>query len=90
MKVLLLTLLVGLFILLGIVLGSYLKKHKKFIDVSIGLAFGVMTILLLKEILPHAYLHLDENIENGALIIFKLVCSVLSGIIPTKLTITNT
>jgi len=80
---LLFTLLVGLFLLLGLFLGSYLKKHKWFIDLSVGLAFGVMSLLLFKEILPHAYMHLNENISNGGLAV--LIIGVLIGFISLSL-----
>ncbi len=62
MKSLLVTLLAGVFILIGIILGYCLKKKGKFIDISIGLAFSVMVILAFSHILPECYEALDKNI----------------------------
>lgn len=62
MNSLLVTLLAGVFILIGIILGYCLKKKDKFIDISIGLAFSVMVILAFSHILPECYEALDKNI----------------------------
>lgn len=62
MKSLLVTLLAGVFILIGIILGYCLKKKGKFIDISIGLAFSVMVILAFSHILPECYEALNKNI----------------------------
>ena len=74
---LLLTLLVCLFILIGTTLGNYLKENKKFINISIGLAFGVMIVLILFDIIPEAYELLVEGIKNIGLIV--LLISTLIG-----------
>ena len=46
------TLVLGLFILIGSLISIYFKKNKHIIDISIGLAFGVITMLLLTDIIP--------------------------------------
>ena len=46
------TLELGLFILIGSLISIYFKKNKHIIDFSIGLAFGVITMLLLTDIIP--------------------------------------
>ncbi len=67
----LLTLAVGLFILIGSFLGNYLKENKKFIDVAIGLAFGVMVALILLDILPETIqLLMGEAKYIGLIILF--------------------
>ena len=46
------TLVLGLFILIGSLISIYFKKNKHIIDFSIGLAFGVITMLLVTDIIP--------------------------------------
>lgn len=49
---LILTLLVGLFILLGSILGIVFKHNKKITDFSISIAFGVIITLIAIELIP--------------------------------------
>lgn len=77
------TLLVGLFILLGIVLGNYFRKNTRFIDISIGLATGVMLLLLVLDIIPESYEILNDNISNISIIV--LIISTIVGFIILKL-----
>lgn len=63
MKALLITLLVGLFILVGAILGNILKNNKKFIDISIGLALGVYDFVIILDIIPEAYELLSDSID---------------------------
>ena len=51
---LLLTLIVGLFIFLGSIVGIYFKNNKRFTDFSISVAFGVIISLIIFEIAPEA------------------------------------
>lgn len=83
MSSLLLTLFVGLFILVGIVLGNYFKKNKKFVDVSIGIAVGVMSLLLIKEIVPHSYELLESSTKQTSIII--LIIGAIVGFLILKL-----
>lgn len=80
MKSLLITLFVGLFIVVGISLGNILKKNKKFNDISIGLAIGVMVLLLLLDILPEGYELLEESISNLSIIIL-LACMAIGFVV---------
>ena len=59
---LLLTLFVGLFILLGCVFASKFKNNKRFTDLSISLAFGVIIALIIFELLPEVYEILNPEI----------------------------
>lgn len=81
---LLLTLLVGLFIFIGSLVGLTYKDNKKFIDFSISVAFGVIIGLILLEILPESYeiLYNEVGVLRGvvALIILSLI-----GIITLKI-----
>lgn len=80
MKALLLTLAVGLFILMGIFLGNRLKDNKVFIDVAIGLAFGVMSFLILIDIAPETYELLFQELKIiGIIILF--ICMVIGFLI---------
>ena len=83
MIAIILTLIVGLFILMGIYLGNKLKSNKKFIDISIGLAFGVMSLLLLCDVIPEAYELLYEQMKMKG--IFLLVICTIIGFFILKL-----
>jgi len=50
----LLTFLLGIFILIGACLSFLSKDNKKIIDLSIGIAFGVMIMLILTDLLPES------------------------------------
>lgn len=81
---LVLTLLVGLFILLGSVFATKFKDNKGFTDFSISLAFGVIISLILFEILPETYEVL--NSELGLVrTILSIVILVLIGIFMLKI-----
>lgn len=81
---LLLTLLVGLFIILGSVIGFNYKNNKKITDFSISIAFGVIISLILFEILPEAYEILSEEIGIFRGII-AIIVLILIGIIILKI-----
>ena len=80
---LLLTLVVGLFILIGSFLGVYSKNSKKVTDISICLAFGVIIGLIILEIGPNAF-----NILKGELELVRGICAfvilILMGIVLLK------
>lgn len=81
---LILTLLVGLFILLGSVFATKFKNNKRFTDFSISLAFGVIVALILFELLPETY-----EVLNGELGLFRtifcIIILVLIGIFILKI-----
>lgn len=79
-----LTLLVGLFILIGNLLASKFKDNKRFTDFSISLAFGVIIGLILFEILPETYelLRVELNMFKT---ILCLIILVLIGIFILKI-----
>lgn len=81
---LLLTLIVGLFILGGSLCGIKYVNNKKFVDFSISLAFGVIISLLCLEIIPEAYEILtgEIGIVRG---IIALVILVMIGIVALKI-----
>ena len=89
MNPLLLTLLVGLFILGGTVVGIYTTNNKKFVDFSIGGALGVIVALIFLELVPEAYEHLglSETWRNIAMLIITvaigfLFMNILDNFIP--------
>lgn len=55
---LLTTLLLGIFILVGALLAFLVKKRQKVVDFSLGLAFGVIMMLLITDLLPEIIEHL--------------------------------
>ena len=58
---LLLTLILGIFIIFGAMIVFLFKNNEKFTLFSISLAFGVMTMLIIIDLLPEAY----EVINSG-------------------------
>ena len=52
------TLLLGLFIIIGAFIAFQIKKKEKVIDFSLGLAFGVIIMLILTHMLPETIDHL--------------------------------
>lgn len=81
---LLLTLLVGLFILIGSICGLYFKDNNKFTDFSISVAFGVIITLILLEILPESYEILSEQVGVFRGILSIVILSLI-GIIVLKI-----
>lgn len=81
---LLFTLLVGLFIVIGSLLGIYSKNNKKVTDMSVSIAFGVIIGLAVLEILPESYEILCE--ELGVLrAVLSIIILTLLGIVLLKL-----
>ena len=64
------TLVLGLFILIGSLISLLLKKNKHIIDLSIGLAFGIITMLIITDIIP-------EIIESNSLSIIYIPMNIL-------------
>jgi len=81
---LLLTLIVGLFILIGSIIGLKYKYNKKFSDFSISIAFGVIISLIIFEILPETYEALNEQVGVVRSIIIIIILSLI-GIIILKI-----
>ena len=72
---LILTILVGLFILVGTIVGISLKNNKKIIDFSISIAFGVLIALIAVELIPEILEIIINTIgkERGIIIVAILV-----------------
>ena len=81
---LLLTLFVGLFILIGCVIGIKNKNNKKITDFSISIAFGVIIGLILLELIPHTFKALNNNL-NTFRSISAIIILALIGIIVLKI-----
>ena len=82
---LIITLILGMFILIGCIISFISDRHEKYVDFSISLAFGVMLTLLLLDLLPEAALVL--NIKNIYLFVIfillgYLILYVLDNLIP--------
>lgn len=78
------TLGLGLFILIGATLVFIMKNSTKLVEFSIGLALGIMTLLLIFEITPEAYEMLQEHL-HGTMIYIVMALSLLLGIVGLKL-----
>ena len=74
---LLLTFLVGLFILLGSFIGLNYKNNKKFTDFSISVAFGVIISLILFELLPETFEVLNGEIGVVRTIFVIIILSLI-------------
>lgn len=81
---LILTIIVGLFIFVGSLFTTIFKNNKKFTDFSISLAFGVITSLILFEVMPHTYEILNGEL-NKVKTIICIVILVLIGIFILKI-----
>lgn len=80
---LLMTVVVGLFILIGAAIVFLNKKTDNIIQFSISMAFGVIVALVGLELFPESYEILNENFENLGIIL--LVGFILLGIVILKL-----
>ena len=69
---LLTTLLLGIFILIGAILAFLVKKKEKVVDFSLGLALGVITMLIVTDLLPE----IIENLGIKHIFIF-IICTVI-------------
>ena len=76
MNPLMLTLLVGIFILFGTLIGIYTTNKHKFVDFSIGGAFGVIVSLIVMELIPEAYEHLEFS-SNVRTVIMLIIMSAV-------------
>lgn len=72
---LMMTLLAGLFIMIGYIIVMLIKNNDKVVQFSISMAFGVMVTLVLIELIPEAYEIMGEKFNEitGILIIIFLV-----------------
>ncbi len=69
MNGLVLTLLLGFFIIVGALIAFFFENSEKFIEFSIALALGVIGMLLIGDIIPEAY----EAIDTGNIIMNILI-----------------
>lgn len=81
---LLLTLLVGSFILFGTFIGLNYKNNKKFTDFSISVAFGVIIGLIILEILPETFEILNDEIGVLRSVLAIVILSLI-GIVSLKI-----
>lgn len=81
---LIITFILGLFILLGALIAFLSKNNKSFINFSIGLAFSVISLLVLLELIPHT-LETLNNVNSKFNSIVILILFALSGIILLKI-----
>lgn len=81
---LLLTLLVGLFIVFGTAIVLITKNNKKIVQFSISTAFGVMTSLIVLELLPESFEHLSDGIDASWKVVGCLLFFIVIGILLLK------
>lgn len=73
---LLITFLLGLFILMGALIAKIAPNHRKVEQVSIAVAFGALTTLALADLLPEA----QEHLEDAPLMPLVIIACILVGI----------
>lgn len=71
------TLLLGLFIIFGAFIIHAFKNKDKFLLISLGMAFGVMMMLIFVELLPEVYEIFSEN--NNFIISCLIIISLALG-----------
>ena len=62
---LLTTLLLGIFILIGAILAFLVKKKEKVVDFSLGLALGVITMLIVTDLSPEIIENLGGKVSGS-------------------------
>ena len=82
---LLLTFIVGLFVLIGTIIGLCFKNKKKFTDLSISIAFGVVITLIAVELIPEVLEILIDNLGIGKGILFICLLTFLGFMILQQL-----
>ncbi len=78
------TLILGLFILIGALISFFSEQNKKFINFSVGLAFSVITLLVILELIPHTLETLNE-VNSSINSVFILILFSLAGIVLLKI-----
>ncbi len=78
------TLFVGLFIVIGSLLGVYSRDNKRVTDMSVSIAFGVIVGLIVLEILPETYeiLSKELGVFRGVL---SIIILIILGVILLKM-----
>jgi len=66
---LLATLVVGLFVFIGSIIGIYFKNNKTFIETTIGMAFSIIIAISVIEILPESFELLNEELGSLSAVI---------------------
>ena len=81
---LVITFILGFFIIIGALITFLSKNNKSFINFSIGLAFSVITLLVLLELIPHTLETLNSvnSIRNSIIV---LMMFSISGILMLKI-----
>lgn len=74
---LLFTLLLGIFIIIGVYLMHLFKNKEKFLIMSLSMAFGVMMCLVLFELLPETYETFKELYNWKKAVIFIILFSLI-------------
>lgn len=81
---LIITLLSGLFVLLGTLIVFIIKDNHRIVDFSISIAFGVMIMLIGMELVPEAY-ELISNHFQFPYHLLLMIGSILLGILILKI-----
>lgn len=80
---LLFTLALGLFIVIGAIIVFLTKNNNKFLEFSISLAFGVMVMLIITDLIPEAYEHMEMD-RSKTEAIFLVIGFSLLGFLALK------
>ncbi len=80
---LLATLFMGLFIILGALVGYFTNKNDKIVGFSISMAFIVMIFLSVFELVPEVVEHMNESINSNFKYVL-LILLIISGVVILK------
>lgn len=80
----LLTFLLGIFILIGSCIAFFSKHNKKIINISIGVAFGVMIMLIFTDLLPES-IEIFNGIYSSYIGYALTLIGILVGILVLKI-----
>ena len=81
---LVMTLVTGLFMLIGLIIITFTKNNEKVVNFSISMAFGVMVMLVILELIPESY-ELVSDSFNKPLNFVIIFLFILIGIIILKI-----
>ena len=81
---LVMTLVTGLFMLIGLIIITFTKSNEKVVNFSISMAFGVMVMLVILELIPESY-ELVSDSFNKPLNFVIIFLFILIGTIILKI-----
>ena len=87
---LVMTLVTGLFMLIGLIIITFTKNNEKVVNFSISMAFGVMVMLVILELIPESYELVSDSFNKPLnfviiflfILIWIIILKILDKFIP--------